>query len=398
LKIAYIVTDPNIRLEAANGPAAHINGTIKGISSYGLNCRVFLASDYLSSKADRINPDKDVGLALNKIDPKNRSLARRLLSDLKRLTQNYGYSAKMFEDVAEFAPNIIYERSWLFSISCLRFCKAHIIPHFIETSGCAAEIAKDSYGLGSVSFANSVEAYKLRRADVVCVESRAAIEWVSAKFNLAGDVIAKPLAYESTASTSLSLGISDVSFSRFTDRHEFVVVFVGSFQSYQGVSLLLESANCLKESRPDIGILLIGAGGNFDESVEFCLNGGLTNCFFTGKINPSEVDVVFKHCDVGIVPDCERHMTPIKTLHYGACGLPVIVPDYKCMEGVVNPGVHGFRFDPRDIHSISESISVACSDKSSLSDMGSAMRINVEDNFNWREVLFDVIEKIGEYA
>jgi len=388
VKIAYLVTDPTIRLDVPSGPASHINGTISGFREHGVIAKPFLESKYFLNTVEKMN------VGVQQIDKKNKhktgNVFRLWARDVRRFIRSYNLCPEITEEIINFQPDVIFERSWLFSLAGGRLARQMGIPHFLETSGCAAELTRDAYGISSVKLANMIERIKLNRAELAVVESKAAVDRVGEKFRLNVNVVAKPLGFEIPKDTENVASVLREE-KLFCKKHKALVAFVGTFRTYQGVDLLMEVITKLNTERSEIGFLLIGGGGNQEECVSLLEKRRLKNIYFTGLVPSADVNAHLSLCDIGIVPDCEEHMSPIKTLQYGACGLPVIVPDYFAFDHFIKEGDVGRRFHPKDIESMSNVICSLVEDMPETIQMGGRMKEQVLSDYSWKEVVSDVV-------
>jgi glycosyltransferase involved in cell wall biosynthesis len=386
MKIAYLVTDPNICLNRANGPAAHINGTVGGMRSHGADVRVFLARDYVvrSTPVEAKVPKAAV------LVPRNRGKLRLILSDLKRFLRCLKLPDRLVADLKGFDPDVVYERSWIFSFGGLRFARQFGCKHFIETPCCAAEITSESYGLSSVAVANWAESYKFSRADCVVTQSVASVGLARRKFGVKGEVVAKPLGYEMIDTDDLnSIVPSDV--IDFCKKHKTVVCFVGTFGRYQGPDFLMHLINEISLVEPEVGFLLCGAGGIQEECVELAESRRLEHVYFTGMVPSDSLSAYMSLASIGIVPDCDEYMSPIKTLHYGAIGLSVVVPNYVGFDSVVEEAETGSRFQPKNVDSAVEVLLSLHRDKARRDNLGLNFKRHVINNYSWHGVVRDVV-------
>jgi len=386
MKIAYLVTDPNISLTRANGPTAHINGTVGGMRSHGVEVRVFMAHDYVV-RSSVVGSQAPVSAG---IAPRNRGKLRIMLSDLKRFWRNLKLTDRLAADLREFDPDVVYERSWLFSFGGLRFARQFGCKHFIETPCCEAEITSESYGLSSIAVANRLEAIKFSRSDCVVTQSVASVELARRKFGLSAKIVAKPLGYDTKASDGFDSMIpSEVSV--FCKKYKTVVCFVGTFGRYQGPELLMEIIEKMSLVESEIGFLLCGAGGIQEECVALSKSQKLDHVYFTGMVPSDSLSAYMKLTSVGIVPDCDEYMSPIKTLHYGAAGLSIVVPNYVGFDGVVEERETGSRFQPKNVESAVEVLLSLHRDKKRRDDLGRNFRNHVTKNYSWNGVVLEVV-------
>jgi glycosyltransferase involved in cell wall biosynthesis len=80
----------------------------------------------------------------------------------------------------------------------------------------------------------------------------------------------------------------------------------------------------------------------------------LTNVIFTGRVDKNMVPLYYKMFDVGVIPDSEPTIYPVKVLEYGAYGLSPVVPDYEVFHEIIVDKVHGFYFEKNNTVSLAD--------------------------------------------
>ncbi len=382
MRVAFLSTDPSVDLSKPGGPRAHILGTIRGMKENGLEVRRFFASE----TGQKCEPNEVSGRK-SPVPPAQRSKIRLILSDLKKLICNWSLDKPLERKLSEYKPDVIYERSWLFSFGGVRYARKHKIPIFLETSGCEAEITAEAYGISSVSIANGVDALKFKMARAVVTQSVNSIAATKRKFRLNVPVIAKPIGFEKNAIAKGGDVRAGDEVSLFKDRFKLIVGFVGTFGVYQGPDFLMQVIAEMHQSCPKVGFLLIGGGGKQADCVQFAEENGLQNVYFTGLVEPDSIAEWLDVCDLAFVPDCDPYMSPIKVLEYGVYGKPVVVPDYVAFDGLIINGETGRRFDALDECSAVEVLASMADAPDQIREMGENLRYLVSEHYNHARVV-----------
>ena len=258
---------------------------------------------------------------------------------------DYKFEKAVIEQIRQYAPDAIYERSAIFSTCGIRLSKKLNVPLILESDGCMPEIVSMDFGLFSVRLANLVEKYKLKKANCISAYNEFSKLFLMKKFDEPLDkIILKPL------------GISPI--NRLVDEFEIkelkqkydlfnknVVGFVGAISKYHGVDLLVECASVLKARNiKDIVIVIVGWSKEAEELKLRVEKLHLTNVIFTGWIDKNMIPVYYKMFDVGVIPNSEATIYPVKVLEYGAYGLCPVVPDYEVFHEIIIDREHGFYF------------------------------------------------------
>lgn len=123
--------------------------------------------------------------------------------------------------------------------------------------------------------------------------------------------------------------------------HKKIVLYTGTFESYQGLDLLLSSAERIVRQRKDVAFLLVG--GRFDQ-VQHHQNRarelGLSSHFhFTGIRPPEEMPIFMKLADVLVSPRVSGINTPLKIYGYLRSGKPIVATNLYAHTQILNPDV-----------------------------------------------------------
>jgi glycosyltransferase involved in cell wall biosynthesis len=105
-----------------------------------------------------------------------------------------------------------------------------------------------------------------------------------------------------------------------------VVLYTGTFEPYQGIDFLIESAGPVIEKIPSVRFLLVGGR---PEQVEFYKKmvkkrHSEFHFLFTGQVLPQEVNSYIQCADVLVSPRTKGTNTPLKIYAYLRSGVPVV--------------------------------------------------------------------------
>lgn len=105
-----------------------------------------------------------------------------------------------------------------------------------------------------------------------------------------------------------------------------VILYTGTFEPYQGLDLLIESAEILLRSIEDVVFMLVGGKEEQVEDLKKkAYQKGITNYFvFTGTVPFGEVSHYIRIADVLVSPRIEGNNTPLKIYSYLRSGKPII--------------------------------------------------------------------------
>ena len=105
-----------------------------------------------------------------------------------------------------------------------------------------------------------------------------------------------------------------------------IVVYTGNLERYQGIELLLESAEVLRMQMPDVAFLLVGGdtGGVARLQAELTLRGLDSNVIAVGPRPPEQMADWMGLADVLISPRIHGDNTPLKLYTYMRSGRPIV--------------------------------------------------------------------------
>lgn len=188
-KILYIASSRGLYLEQSGGAGTHMRGTIKGLRENGYEVLPIIGGDIfktvVSSTSDKLSSSdkRSVRDLIKRVLP---TKVRLLFRDIRTIIQDILLEKRTIGLIKAFRPDIIYERSGYLSIFGSRLSKMLDIPHFIESDGCMVEIINNDYGVFSLYLGNTLEKWKLRRADQIVVSNKGTISVIQNKYNISG--------------------------------------------------------------------------------------------------------------------------------------------------------------------------------------------------------------------
>jgi glycosyltransferase involved in cell wall biosynthesis len=164
-----------------------------------------------------------------------------------------------------------------------------------------------------------------------------------------------------------------------------VIGFVGSFQPWHRVELLLEAVAPLVDRHP-VHLLLVGDGSERPRTMAAASALGLRpHVTDVGAVHPSEVPALVAACDVGALAASNDYGHPMKLLEYAAAGLPAVAPDLPPVREFVRDGITGLLFPPGNAQALSQALTRLVSDDPLRQRLGTRARAEVAESASWRE-------------
>jgi glycogen synthase len=137
----------------------------------------------------------------------------------------------------------------------------------------------------------------------------------------------------------------------------FVLGFIGSFYTYEGLDLLLAAASRLSEALPNLVILLVGGGPDEHRLRGLVQKKGIDPLVrFTGRVHHSQISRYYAAADVMVFPRTRSRLTdlvtPLKPLEAMAREKPVIASDVGGHRELIEDCETGYLFSAGDLNAL----------------------------------------------
>ena len=181
-----------------------------------------------------------------------------------------------------------------------------------------------------------------------------------------------------------------------------VVGYVGTFQPYEGLEVLIRSMRTILRSRPNACLVITGAGGEEARLKQVAADEKLgEHVLFTGRLPHDQVFDVYALADVLVYPRVLTRTTalttPLKPLEAMAMGRAVMVSDVPAMRELVRDGETGLVFRAGDEQDLADKCVALLGDEGRRRALGSAAREYVVARRRW-PVLVESYRGIYERA
>jgi len=133
-----------------------------------------------------------------------------------------------------------------------------------------------------------------------------------------------------------------------------VMAYVGTFQPYEGLDVLVRALPAIIAARPDVQLLIVGAAAGDNHDVENGLRaligalGVERHVTFTGRLPHADVAGIYARADVVVYPRLLTRTTalttPLKPLEAMAMGCAVVGSDVPAMTEIVRHNQTGLTF------------------------------------------------------
>src|SRR5690554_2591910 len=393
IRLIYLVPSKGISYDQKGGAGTHIRGTINALKNKGIIVTPVIHGSLHVNKdfhANNTSPNYAVYQNLKSKLPKQLTL---FLQDIRIIFDDLVFFSKAYKLIKKNKSKIIYERSCFLSISGLILSKLFNQYYYVETSGALVEIFINDYGTTLRPLANLVEKLKLKFADCIVTESNASIDFVRKKYELKDkQIISKPLGITSLQANAYDIPtIKKLKLKLNISPEDFVLGYVGTFASYHNVDFLISTFKMI--NNPHIKLILVGAGGGFTHIKKRVEEENIKNVIFTGYIPNAEVSNYFALMQVGVIPNCEEHLMPIKTYEYGLHSICPLVPRYYGSMEIEKYNA-GILFKALNSTSLKEQILYLFKNRELVERYGKAWNKIVLENYLWDTTIQALVDNI----
>jgi glycosyltransferase involved in cell wall biosynthesis len=166
---------------------------------------------------------------------------------------------------------------------------------------------------------------------------------------------------------------------------EITVIYLGGFQPWQGVDILIKAFAHSVSSGVRINLKLIGSGSNISEYKVLAQELGISEFVsFLGQMPPKQYGPLLGQADIGVAPYCGRvEFSGLKIIDYKAAGLAIIASGQNGQPAVLTHEETGWIIPPCDEDALYQAIVLLSSDIELRKRIGRAARIEAENNHRW---------------
>jgi glycosyltransferase involved in cell wall biosynthesis len=141
---------------------------------------------------------------------------------------------------------------------------------------------------------------------------------------------------------------------------KFVASYIGTMGMAHGLETVLEVAQLLRTTSPEIVLLLVGEGGNREELVRVARERQLTNVIFTGQQPREKIPEIINSSDVCLAllknQEVFKTVIPTKMLEFMSCGRPVVLGVGGQAEKILGEADAGISVEAENPAAIAEAI------------------------------------------
>lgn len=352
MKILYSLPHPSDRLDVERaGNIIRANALLNALERLGHEVIRVQASTIVSGSGAAVNTYRDL---IKRFMP--RGIALRL-RDAVRLAYTRMFAKHLVEAIDTHHPDLIIETTIGFSSAGAIASRRTGVPLVLDDLAPPLEEDKEvGDGVGLKRAAMRVFRRITNQAALVIAVSEQIRQFLLQEGVDDGKIAIIPNGVDAASfygnagnyNRRAALGIAD---------HTPLLVFVGSFQPFHRVDLLLDSFEQLTKQH-DVHLLLVGDGITTPAARAQAKRLGIdSRVHFAGRIPSNEIFSYISAGDIAVLPGVLKLGNPMKLFEYMASGKAVVAPDLNVITDVAVPGEHVCVFKDGCTESLTEALS-----------------------------------------
>ncbi|MFC1959486.1 glycosyltransferase family 4 protein [Chloroflexota bacterium] len=289
-----------------------------------------------------------------------RPLAMRM-RDAARIAYGRRYAARLLAAIEQHQPDVILETHIAFSEAGKIAAEQTGLPLILDDVAPSWE-EEQQYGVGLAQRARDIHRAVTGQARLLVAVSDVIRRLLIEEGQPAGKII------------TVHNGINDGYFNAGVDGRVWrdhygladdtvVIGFVGSFQAYHRVDLLVEAFAQIKTDHAT-HLLLVGEG-KYTPAVKAQVQQlGLTDrVTFTGRIPYTDVAAYTAACDIAVMPATNTYGNPMKVYEYMAMAKPVVAPDQETITELATHQENAYLFPTEDVPALAATLQTLIDDE-----------------------------------
>lgn len=400
MKIGYIWQYESHDLPPSSATALHVQAVIRGFERRGHAVRMVTVRQGRPHYSDDLKTWHRIVLPRHFVFSPPYRLFERLVRGVQgrlhlpfvRWFESYRFSLACSAALAGY--DVSYERFWVLAYGGLLSARRMRIPHVYEVNG---DLIEEYEVLG----------IKLSRAHWAAI--RTVTHWM---FTRAARVIAvsQPLRERTIECWNVpSTQVVDVpngadvglfihpegveaAAARYGLNGGPKIMFVGNFQPWHGLDLLLDAFAHVAPGHASARLVLVGDGPIRDELEQQASRLGLSEQVeFTGRAPHGDVAALLNLAQVAVVTprlsQVALSMAPLKLFEYMAAGKAIIAPAISSYQRFLQDRVNALLVAPSDPAALAAALDELLSDESLCSTLGQAAQAQALERHSWDAVV-----------
>jgi glycosyltransferase involved in cell wall biosynthesis len=186
-----------------------------------------------------------------------------------------------------------------------------------------------------------------------------------------------------------------------------VIGFLGGFQPWHGIEILVESLVAVGEKFPEAKLLLIGDGrarASIEEKIDSLRL--RSKVIITGMVPLSKAPEYLSVVDIAVLPypafEKELWFSPLKLYEYMAAGKAIVASRSGQIAEVIEDGRNGLLVEPGDVQALAAALLRLLGHPGERYRLGQNARLQAVEKHSWEQyinqvesVYFDVLDSTG---
>ncbi len=180
-----------------------------------------------------------------------------------------------------------------------------------------------------------------------------------------------------------------------------VITFVGRLIYAKGVQDLISAFPMIKETIPNVKLLIVGDGPYRRQLEELTMETGWSKDInFLGQKTREQITEILSVTDVFVNPSYSEGL-PTSVLEAGAIGVPIVATDVGGTREIVENGKTGLLIKEREPGQIAEAVSLLAGNKQAAQEnlarkFSEAARLKIVNNYSWEDAVMKTMEVYQE--
>ncbi len=413
LKIGYLMQADSVQMNKVSGPQLHVKAVVQGFERRGHQVRmVAIQKGRIQWSDDLVNwHPADFGYSESKpfriVESILRGIQSRLHLPFLRLFDSYRFSDACVSALS--ACDILYERYGLLSYGGLIAAKRLGIPLVSELNGdLFEEYAQLGLELSRFQWAaiHFITRQMFKHTTHIVAVSEPLKQGIvprlkldPAKFSVVINGAEVDLFVNATQAESEDIR------SRYGVRDEPLIIFVGSFQPWHSIDLLIEAFALMASTNTKPKLVLVGDGKLRSEMESKVHSLQIEKrVLFTGRVSHQDVVALLAASQVAVLP--HRHSmaalsgTPLKLLEYMAAGKAIVAPALPNMKRILTDRVTALLVPSDNPEALADAMVELLEDEQLRSKMGQAAKQEAIEKHSWDRavseldaILYDLLDE-----
>ncbi len=170
--------------------------------------------------------------------------------------------------------------------------------------------------------------------------------------------------------------------------NDIALLFIGGLDKphfYKGLEVVLGAMARLRQSFPNLKLLVIGEGELKNAYINLAENLRLSSrVVFLGQILHKDLSSYYNLADIFVFPSRQPETFGLVVLEAMACSKPIIASNWPVLRNLVQPEINGFLFQPGNVQDLTAQIIKFLKKPELIQKFGQNSRQMVHDGFSWQ--------------